>query len=134
MAALTISARLGYAAVPEEKGPTHLNNHQLKTLQKTAHTADDFCLLSKFYAQESARLERKAREHQEEADGYASRRVFEPKTGFSGGLLAHCRYFAWYYHQKAERQRSLAAYDEDLAQSAGGRCDKSLRTKEQLSI
>jgi hypothetical protein len=43
--------------------------------------------------------------------------VFEPKTGFPGGLLAHCRYFAWYYHQKAEQQRSLAAYYEDMAKS-----------------
>ena len=84
LAALTISVRFGYATVPEEKGPTYLNKHQLKTLRKRAHTADDFCLLSKSYAQESARLERKAREHQEEADGYASGRVFEPKNSDSG--------------------------------------------------
>jgi hypothetical protein len=123
IAALTISARFGYAAVPEEKGPTHLNKHQLKTLQKTAHTADDFCLLSKFYAQESEHLERTAMEYEEQADRYASR-LFNPKTGFPGGFLGQCRYLASYYHHKAEQRESLATHYEDLAQAAGGRCDK----------
>lgn len=132
--AVTISVGFGYAAVPEDKGSVHLSKHQLKTLQKTAHSADDFCLLSKYYSQESERSERKAKQHEEEADGYASRRVFEPKTGLPGGLLAHCRYFAWYYHQKAEKQKSLAAHYKNLAQSAGTRWDKSQPTKEQTSI
>ena len=125
LAALIISVHPSYSAVPGENGRVHLNRHQLRTLQTTAHTADDFYLLSEYYAQEGQRLERKAKEHQEEAEGYASGRVFEPKTGIPGGLLAHCRYFAWYYHQKAEQQKSLATHYEDLAKAAGGCCDKS---------
>src|ERR1700756_5055290 len=108
LAVMTVSMHLGYAAVPQETGPVHLGRHQRKALQKTAHTADDFWVLSKYYAQESERLERKAKAHQEEAEGYASGRVFEPK--FPGGLLAHCRHFAWYYHQKAEQRKSLATH------------------------
>lgn len=132
--ALTFLVPLGNAAVPGDNGSVHLSRHQLKTLQKTARTGDDFCLLSKYFTQQSDRLERNAKEHQEEADGYASRRVFEPKTGLPGGLLAHCRYFAWYDHQEAEKKKSLAAPYKSLAQSAGARCTKSQPNKEQLSI
>jgi hypothetical protein len=129
IAALTISARAGHAAVPEKKGPTHLNKHQLKTLKKSAHTPDEFWLLSKYYGQESEHQERTAMEYEEQADRYASR-LFNPKTGFPGGFLGQCRYLASYYHHKAEQRERLATHYQDLAQAAGGRCDKSQPTKE----
>jgi hypothetical protein len=53
-----------------------------------------------------------------------------PKRVFPG-LLAHCRYVAWYYHQKADNKRGLAAHYEALAKAAVGRCEKSPSTKEQ---
>lgn len=98
-----------------------MSKKELKWLIKNGANQADFERLASYYTVQSQRLQKRADEHAEEAEGYASRRVFEPKTGIPGGLLAHCRYFAWYYREKANQAKALARHYEALAKSAGNR-------------
>jgi hypothetical protein len=101
------------------EGP--MSKKELKWLTKNGAKQADFERLASYYTIQTQRLQKRADEHAEEAEGYASRRVFEPKTGIPGGLLAHCRYFAWYYGEKANQAKVLAKHYEALAKSAGNR-------------
>jgi hypothetical protein len=43
---------------------------------------------------------------------------FRTENGYAG-RLAHCRYFACYYEEKANQAKSLASNYEELAKSVG---------------
>lgn len=98
-----------------------ISKKQLKWLMKDGAKPADFERLAAYYTIHSQRVQKRVDEHAEEAEGYASRRVFEPKRCIPGGLLAHCRYFAWYYQEKANQAKALATHYEELAKSAGNR-------------
>lgn len=103
------------------RSEVQMSKKELKWLTKNGAKQADFERLASYYSIQNQRLQKRADEHAEEAEGYASRRVFEPKTGIPGGLLAHCRYFAWYYKEKANQAKALAEHYEALAKSAGNR-------------
>lgn len=88
-AALTVSISTGPPSAAELRAPDRLqlSKGEVKSLLRAAHTAEGFRLLSRYYGQEGERLEQRAREHHEEAEGYASRRVFEPEQASPAALL-----------------------------------------------
>ncbi len=88
---------------------------------KNGANSADFERLALYYTIQSQRLQKRADEHADEGEGYASRRVFELKTGLPGVLLAHCRYFAWYYQKKTNQAKALATQYDALAKSAENR-------------
>lgn len=91
-----------------------LKKKELRHLIATARTEDDHLRLAAYYRCKAKLLARKAQEHADEADAFASGRLFEPKTGIPGGLLAHCRQFSAYYWQQARRAEEMAESQEKL--------------------
>lgn len=92
----------------------------IKDLEARAHTREDFERLASLWESEATGYTQKAVEHEEEADDYATRRRFEPKTGIPGGLLNHCRQFAKLSRQRSRSASAAASIDHDKANAVGG--------------
>ncbi len=93
----------------------------LTWLIKNGANPADFERLGSYYTVQNQRLQKRADEHADEGEDYASRRVFELKTGLPGVLLAHCRYFAWHYQKKSNQAKALATQYDASAKSAENR-------------
>ncbi|MGC1295989.1 MAG: hypothetical protein WA869_13225 [Alloacidobacterium sp.] len=69
-----------------------------------------------YYRERAKELAHQAQEQNDLADRYANRTLFEPKTGYGGGMLQHCRQLAAYYSKEANRATQLAVTHERLAE------------------
>lgn len=88
----------------------------LKHLLNNTRTPADHLRLAAYYRHRAQKLRNRSEAHEAEAQGYASRSVFEPKTGIPGGLLRHCREWAWRYAEDAKQADALAAVHDKLSQ------------------
>lgn len=104
------------STVPAARPEPQLNNKQLKYLVNHAKAPADHLQLAAYYRDKAQQLRNRSAAHTAEADGYAKRSVFEPKTGIPGGLLRHCREWAWRYAEDAKQAEALAAMHDKLSQ------------------
>ena len=91
------------STAPELQTEQKLSKKQLKYLLNHARTPVDHLRLAAYYRHKAQQLRNRSAAHTAEADGYAKRSVFEPKTGIPGGLLRHCREWAWRYAEDAKK-------------------------------
>jgi hypothetical protein len=111
-----LSALSAEATTQQRSERKKLSKKQVKWLNSNARTASEHEMLATYYRARAERLTKKSREHQELADAYANRTIFEPKTGIPGGLLRHCREWAADFSRAAKQANSLAEMHEILAQ------------------
>lgn len=104
------------STAPELQTQQKLSKKQLKYLVNHAKTPADHLQLAAYYRHKAQQLRNRSAAHKAEAQGYASRTVFEPKTGIPGGLLRHCREWAWRYAEDAKQADALAAMHDKLSQ------------------
>lgn len=104
------------STAPELQTEQKLSKKQLKYLLNHTRTPADHLQLAAYYRQKAQQLRDRSAVHEAEAQGYASRTVFEPKTGIPGGLLRHCREWAWRYAEDARTAEAIAETHEKLAQ------------------
>lgn len=112
---LPLPVLAAHSAAPEPQTNEKLSNKQRKYLLHQATTPADHLRLAAYYRDKAQKLRDRAAAHDLEAGGYANRSLFEPKTGIAGGLLRHCREWAWRYAQEAKRYDALAEVQEKLA-------------------
>ena len=112
----SLSAFAVQSTAPELQSEQKLSKKQLKHLVNHAKTPADHLQLAAYYRHKAQQLRNRSAAHEAEADGYASRTVFEPKTGIPGGLLRHCRDWAWRYAEDAKQAEALAAMHDKLSQ------------------
>ena len=104
------------STAPELQTEQKLSKEQLKYLVNHAKTPADHLQLAAYYRHKAQQLRSRSAAHEAEAQGYATRAVFEPKTGIPGGLLRHCREWAWRYAEDAKQADALAAVHDKLSQ------------------
>ena len=104
------------STAPEPQTQQRLSRKQFKYLLHHARTPGDHLQIAAYYRQKAKQLRDRSSEYTTEADGYANRSVFEPKTGIPGGLLRHCREWAWRYAEDARKAEAMAETHEKLAQ------------------
>lgn len=116
LAVFSLPAFAVQSTVPEPRTEQQLSNKQLKYLLHNARTPADHLRLAAYYRHRAQKLRNRSEAHEAEAQGYASRSAFEPKTGIPGGLLRHCREWAWRYAEDAKQADALAAMHDKLSQ------------------
>lgn len=97
-----------------------LSKKELKALIRNPRTATDHRRITAYYRWKARRLLQGATEHQQLADAYANRTLFEPKTGIPGGLYEHCRHWAAVDERDALKMDSLAEVHDRLAAQQSG--------------
>jgi hypothetical protein len=115
------------STAPELQTEQQLSKKQLKYLLHQARTPADHLQIPAYYRQKAKQLRDRSSERNTEADGYANRSVFEPKTGIPGGLLGHCREWAWRYAEDARKAEAMAETHEKLAQEIHNPGENPLR-------
>jgi hypothetical protein len=108
-------------SIPRKK-QVHIHKPRaIKELEARAQTKEDFENLATLWENEATRYIRLAMEHKQEADDYATRRRFEPKTGIPGGLLAHCRQLFELDRQRTRSASAAALVNHEKAEAIGGK-------------
>ncbi len=97
---------------------SRMSKKELKWLIQNAKTTADHQKLAAYYRSQAEHLMKESRKHQELAEAYANRTIFEPKTGDPGGLLAHCREFAALEAKAAKEAQQMAAIHEEMAKES----------------
>jgi hypothetical protein len=100
-----------------QSGP-QISRKEAKELMHHASAPEDYRKLSAYFEQEAQSLEARAREHEEEADHYASTPGIQPKVPYPGGWVTHCRFLASEYKLEAQKASAEADHYNGLA---GGR-------------
>jgi hypothetical protein len=124
---LSLPAFAVQPTAPELQIEQKLSKKQLKYLLNHARTPADHLQLAAYYRQKAQQLRDRSAAQTTEADGYAKRTVFEPKTGIPGGLLRHCREWAWRYAEDAKKANAMAETHEKLAQEIHNPGENPLR-------
>lgn len=124
-AALQVSAQPNTTTATAQPSPrsdlngvTVPSKAEFRILLRGARTAHDERRIAAYYLNQAERFAQKAGEEQEISKEYARRTVFEPKTGYPGGMLQHCRELAFYDAQRARQFRNLAIMHERLAEGS----------------
>jgi hypothetical protein len=113
LALVLVSAPLeGRAAA--QAGP-QISRKEAKELFHRASSPQDYRKLSAYFEQKAESLEAKAREHEEEADHYASTPGAQPKMFYPGGWVTHCRSLASEYKLEAQKAHAQAGQYNGLA-------------------
>lgn len=116
LAILTFLLFLGsLVGLGEEAGALAVpTKRQAKILEATANTPQEHLSLSTFYRNEARRFEEKVRYHEEMAEMYPKNPLpYDGKAAVP--MQRHCKDWALYFGQKAERATVLATYHEEQA-------------------
>jgi hypothetical protein len=109
---LLLGASVGIAE--QSNASAVLTKKQAKALEATASTPQDHLNLSAYYRAEARKFEREVRYHEEMAEIYRKNPLpFDGKVAVP--MQRHCKDWASYFAQKAERATVLATFHEQKA-------------------